>query len=78
MKYIVPAPSYDPNNGGAIFQHLLVNALNSLGETAYLAPQPDIYPPGKRERLKRLIKPRPYLTSPELNTPVFKGKFAPA
>lgn len=76
MRYIVSAPPYDENNGGAIFQHLLVHTLNTLGEAAFLWPQPPIYRKSKRERLLSLFET--YVTSPEFNTPVFRGRKAPA
>lgn len=76
MRYIVSAAPYDETNGGAIFQHLLVDALNRLGETAHLWPQPPIYPKSRRERLFSLF--RRYATRPDLDTPVFRGKYAPA
>ncbi|NND19573.1 MAG: hypothetical protein HKN98_13435 [Silicimonas sp.] len=76
MKYIVSAPPYDETNGGAIFQHLLVHTLNGLGETACLWPQPPIYRKSKRERLLALFQT--YATSPDFDTPVFRGKSAPA
>ena len=77
MKYIVSAPSYDENNGGAIFQHVLVDTLNRLGEEAYVWPQPPIYKKSKRERLRMLFRPEPFLTSPELNTPIYLDKAVP-
>lgn len=77
MRYIVSAPSYDENNGGAIFLHLLVHSLNRLGETAHVWAQPDIYPPGRRERLRRLVFPPAFRTAPDLDTPVFEGRQAP-
>lgn len=78
MQYIVSAPPFNENNGGAIFQHVLVDTLNRLGEDAYVWSQPPIYKKSKRTRLKNLIKPEPYTLSPELNTPVFTGKRAPS
>jgi hypothetical protein len=35
-KYIIYAPSYDENSGGAIVLHFLCHLLNELGEEAYL------------------------------------------
>ncbi len=77
MRYIISAPPYDENNGGAIFQHRLVDTLNRMGETAYLWPQPPIYRRSRRERLKEVFRPAPYRTAPGLNTPVFRGTRAP-
>lgn len=38
LKYIIAAPSYDPNNGGCIVLHKLCDLLNSHGEKAQLCP----------------------------------------
>lgn len=78
MKYIVSAAPFNENNGGAIFQHVLVDTLNRLGEEAYVWPQPPIYRKGRREQLKKLLRPEAYAVSPELDTPVFKGRKAPS
>ena len=77
MQYIVCAPSYDENNGGAIFLHQLVHVLNALGEKAFVWSMPEIYPLSKRQRLRRLFQPPRFATSPELNTPVHLGDTAP-
>jgi hypothetical protein len=37
-RYLVVAPDYDPDSGGAIFLHELVHALNGLGAPAALWP----------------------------------------
>lgn len=75
-NYIVTAPTFHPNNGGAIFQHELVHALNSFGETAFLYPQPTIKQP-LRSRLSRMRRnpisywyKQPYEVKPDLNTPI--------
>lgn len=79
MIYIVSAAPYNENNGGAIFQHVLVDTLNRLGETALVWPQPPIYKKRRRDRLMNLLRPAaPFPTSPELNTPVFNGRRAPS
>lgn len=70
INYIIYAPSFNENSGGTIFQHQLVHALNERGERASLWPMKDIYKPKRRTRLKRFFRPPPFLTSPELNTPV--------
>lgn len=37
-NYVIYAPAFDPNSGGAIFLHELVNALRNLGEDATIWP----------------------------------------
>ena len=75
-NYIVYAPAFDPDSGGSIFLHELVNALNAQGETAFLWPWRRLPASGLRaEVLSRLRLPgsrwaRPYGTCPGLNTPV--------
>lgn len=70
LKYLVVAPSFSPDVGGIIFQHELVHALNSLGEEAYLWPQGPTYKQGRRERLRRWLRPENLDINPELNTPI--------
>ena len=70
LKYIVNAPSFDPDSGGTIFMHELVHALNSLGEEAYLWPMAPIYKQGFRKRLTSALFPPEYITDPKLNTPL--------
>lgn len=75
-NYIVYAPAFDPDSGGSIFLHELVNTLNNLGEQAFLWPWRRLPASGLRaEVMSRLRLPgsrwaRPYGTNPDLNTPV--------
>lgn len=70
LKYLVFAPSFDEDIGGIVFQHELVNALNQLGQDAWLLPQGPVYKQGRILRLKRWLHPEPFLLDPKLNTPV--------
>lgn len=70
LKYIVNAPSFDPDSGGTIFMHELVHALNTLGEEAYLWPMAPIYDPGLRKRVKSVFSSPKYDLDPHLNTPL--------
>lgn len=70
LRYIVNAPSFDPDSGGTIFMHELVHALNELGETAYLWPMARIFKRGWIMRCVDWFQPQPYRVNPELNTPL--------
>lgn len=70
LRYIVNAPSFDPDSGGTIFLHELVHTLNDLGEEAYIWPMAPIFRQGLRTRLWSLINRKPFKTSPNLNTPL--------
>ena len=70
ITYIVSAPSFNPNNGGAIFQHALVDELNRIGERALLWPQPMHRKLPWRRRIKEVLKPQPYLTAPGHKAPI--------
>jgi len=70
IKYIVNAPSFSEDSGGAIFLHELVNALNFLGEKAYLWPMAPIRKLGRRARIKHWITPPAFARDPSLNTPL--------
>jgi hypothetical protein len=59
-RYLVVAPPYDPDSGGAIFLHGLVHALNSLGTSAALWPIFRPAPQDYRARLHDLLR-RPSL-----------------
>lgn len=74
INYIVLAPTYNENSGGTIFQHELTHALNMRGEKAGLWPQPAIYEPGLRARIREKLRPKPYLRNPNLNTPMATAK----
>ena len=69
LPYVVDAPTYSENNGGAMFQHGLVHTLNKLGETAYLSPTKLIYKSPPLKRLKHFISPPPYHLAPGFETP---------
>ncbi len=73
--YLVYAPPYDPDSGGCIFLHELVNALNALGQKAMLWPWHQQPPSGMVAALKARLRrsrfqPAPFATNPALNTPV--------
>ena len=70
LNYIVYAPSYNPNSGGTIFLHELVNALNKRGRRASLWPMKRVYDPGLRVKLKELFVKPQYHTAPGLDTPL--------
>lgn len=80
-KFIVVAPSYSQNNGGAIVLHKLCHIINSLGQEAYLLPIVENLELNKFNYQKILIRffkkhlrePfRRFKTIPGLNTPVIK------
>jgi len=70
LRYIVNAPSFDPDSGGTIFLHELAHTLNSLGEEAYVWPMAPIFRQGVKSRLWSLISRPAFDTSPSLNTPL--------
>lgn len=76
-NYIVTAPSYNPDNGGCIFQHQLVHTLNTMGQRAFLWPQPAIKKRSLRHHIHVLRRnpssyweKKPYAVHPDLETPV--------
>lgn len=75
LTYIVYAPSYAPNNGGAIFMHELVRVLRELGERAFLWPMTPIYSSGLRGAAKRVLSRPPYRTAPGLEGAVARRPF---
>lgn len=71
MTYIVVSPAYNPNSGGTIFLHGLVQALHDMGEEAMLWPMAPIYSDGVRGRMKRALRRAPtYETAPGLEQAV--------
>lgn len=71
QNYIVVAPSFNENSGGAIFLHNLAHELNGRGERALL------WPMGSMRKLNRyrsffrwFVKRKRMKTSPDLDTPV--------
>ena len=80
-KFIIAAPSYSENNGGAIVLHKLCHIINSLGREAYLFPIVENLELNKfnyKETLFRFFKKhlrepfRRFKTIPNLSTPVMK------
>ena len=69
-NYIIYTWPFSPDNGGVIFMHQLVHALNGLGERAFLWQAGPVYDPGLRGRIRRFLHPKPMLTAPGLNTPI--------
>jgi len=76
-RYLVVAPSYSPDSGGAIFLHQLVHALNMLGTTAALWPikrMPRVGIAAKARAIWRrphiLWRDSPFAVSQALNTPI--------
>lgn len=70
VNYVVYAPSYNENSGGTIFLHELVHAINMRGLNAALWPMTDVYKQSRSTLLKRIFRPKPFLTDPALNTPI--------
>jgi hypothetical protein len=71
MKYIIYAPSFSEKNGGSIFLHELVNALNGLGEDAYLWPTLNTHKLTWRRRVRDFFRKKSiYAVNPKLNTPI--------
>lgn len=68
--YIVYAPPYDANNGGAIFLHRLVDVLRRSGERAFLWPMAPLQRQGIRNRLRKLVRSDDFTVASEMNTPV--------
>ncbi len=80
-KYIIVAPSYSVNNGGAIVLHKLCHIINQLDREAYLLPIVENLELNKfnyKKNILRFFKKhlrepfRRFKTAPELNTPVIK------
>lgn len=82
-KFIVYAPGYSENNGGAIVLHKLCHLLNQEGYEAYLYPSFKIWIMHREFWVKPLLSIlwglvrekylRRYRTIPNFKTPVFKG-----
>jgi hypothetical protein len=82
-KFLICAPSYSQNNGGAIVLHKLCHLINTLGEKAYLFPYVDNVELNKfnyRSVLFKFLKNhlrgpfRKFKTIPSLITPVLKNR----
>lgn len=79
-KFIITAPRYDQNSGGAIALHNLCHYLNELTES-YVLPMPSgtIVNYLNIEKFELIAAyerhfAETFVTSPELNTPVFEGE----
>lgn len=81
-KFIIFAPSYSENNGGAIVLHKLCHIINSLGREAYLFPLVDSFELTRfnyKEVLFKFLKKhirepfRRFKVNPKNNTPFFKN-----
>ena len=75
-RYVIYTPSYSPLVGGPIVQHKLCHTLNKLGENAVVCHMPAPNWGGRRRRLMQWLKPRPFATSPDLDTPVMRERKA--
>lgn len=73
-RYVICTPSFDDTNGGAIFLHGLADMLAGLGEAAAVTPMGPIYPPGRRERIRRFFRPPPFDTMPGSRAGVVRKK----
>lgn len=75
-NYIVYAPNFNANSGGSIFLHELVNALNKLGEAAFIWPWRRLPASGYRAKIMSQLRlpgsgwARSIKTNPNLCTPV--------
>lgn len=70
QNYIIVAPPYGENNGGAIFLHNLVHELNIAGEQALLWPMGPISKLSTFQHLRLILKNRRLKTNPDLDTPL--------
>lgn len=76
-NYLVHAPAWDPDSGGAIFLHHLVHALRQIGEEAYIWPWYRDAKPGTATLARSLLR-KPSLMlgygrrflNPALDTPI--------
>lgn len=70
LPYIVYAPEFSPENGGAIFLHNLVHVLNEMGAKAKLFPMKPINKQGLKSRIGAALSRSHFATDPTLNTPI--------
>ncbi|MEP1356270.1 MAG: hypothetical protein ABJX32_04360 [Tateyamaria sp.] len=84
--FIVYAPPFSINNGGAIFLHRMVHELRRLGEEAYLYPMKPRELTGRRDRVKQTVRgllklqdppQKPFVMSDALDTSVFPDEALP-
>jgi len=62
--YVICAPSYSENNGGAMFLHGLADGLNAIGEQAVISPMGPLRKPALRTRVKQAFRrPPPFRLS---------------
>ena len=73
-RYVIYTPSYDDTNGGAIFLHGLADMLAGLGEAAAVTPMMPLYRTGRRDRLRRFLRPEPFDTMPGSRAGVVRGR----
>jgi hypothetical protein len=79
MNFLIFAPSYSPNNGGAIALHKLCHILVEIGHNASIFPMIDNLELNKfnyKQSIRKLIKNqvknffKPFRTSPRFKTPI--------
>lgn len=79
MKFVIVAPQYDENKGGALVLHKLCHLLNTLGYQAWLFPYTSSVGHSFNEKVletKRWLKRFffPYNTNSSFNTPLLRFK----
>lgn len=75
--YVIYAPEWDENNGGAIFLHRLIHELNNLGEEASIFPMRPLYDSSFRKRISRWFKRSAFAISPNFDTPIWTKQKLP-
>lgn len=79
-KYIIYAPSYNPNSGGCIVLHKLCSELTELGYEAYIYPKKEyVFTGKKRFSIARNIKKiyrnlKTFKLNPNMRTKLFNKK----
>lgn len=62
--YVICAPSYSVDNGGAMFLHGMADRLNAMGERAVISPMGPLRKPAMRTRIKQVFRrPPPFQLS---------------
>lgn len=69
-NFIIVAPAFNEDRGGALFLHHLAHELNQMGEQALLWRLKPQWKKSILERLRWTIRSGPMITSPELDTPL--------
>lgn len=72
-NYILFAPPYDENSGGAIVIHKLCHRLNEMGHEAFIWPFKRKRYPSFRKKISIWLKGANFLTNPEFDTPIAKS-----